>query len=341
MPDGETLDKIINIATQLIDLGNHIGETAGSKNFITNFASGLGQLGKGLNDFFNSIFTVDPTMEEGMGTGMGMSLIDRLKSLFFSEDKVEELKEESRQIGLSVFDSFIMAFEDEEMREKHKEELNLLGHNTLEYLNKPEGDDETLRQKTELIGIDFLEGLLQGITNAGIIGTIYEHISSLGTGMVGLMRATLKERSPSRATMEIGEYFDEGLILGIKSLSGSVEDSAYNAGISMLNGISRSVELADSILEDNLNPVISPVLDLSNVRDNAGLISQLFGANSYLAASAIGSMGLFNQNGVSPVTIEMNNTFEISGVDSLDRLTAERFADMMIDRINDRLGKEF
>ena len=68
-----------------------------------------------------------------------------------------------------------------------------------------------------------------------------------------------------------GKFTILGLIQGLKD-NGAVETAGREVGTMVLTSIQSAIEAANSILGDDLNPVITPVLDLSNVQK---LISKL------------------------------------------------------------------
>lgn len=113
-------------------------------------------------------------------------------------------------------------------------------------------------------------------------------------------------RSPSKVFMQIGKFLDEGAAIGIRrnayqveKSSGEMIDSAITAFRDPLNG------LADLLASDiDMNPTITPVIDLSNVTAGASAINDMM-ANRYSIGLAGTTRSLSNsmkiQNGNTTV----------------------------------------
>lgn len=85
----------------------------------------------------------------------------------------------------------------------------------------------------------FTSGLQSGIESGQ--GAIFRAITLLGTNMLGKMKASLQEQSPSKATKEMGEFLMEGLDIGMKTGSRAVFASAGNIGDSLISSLRRDV----------------------------------------------------------------------------------------------------
>ena len=83
-----------------------------------------------------------------------------------------------------------------------------------------------------------------------------------------------KVESPSKVTKEIGGYVGEGFVIGLKKYN----KEAYNEG-SELAG-STIMGMNDNLYSEFGDPVIKPVLDMSDVKAGASRINGMFGATS-------------------------------------------------------------
>ena len=111
-------------------------------------------------------------------------------------------------------------------------------------------------------------------------------IDALGSAMDTRMKNATNERSPSKDTFKIGQYFVEGLTLGIQSLSGEAIKASENLGFDSVNAVSRTIANISAMVNDNIDaePVIRPVLDLSNVQNGVKTIDSMFSANQAIRA---------------------------------------------------------
>lgn len=95
-------------------------------------------------------------------------------------------------------------------------------------------------------------------------------------------------QSPSKLFMGVGEYVSEGMAIGITNgtpyVVSSIQDTANTAFDTMANMI-HSMENGEGIYM-NLDPTITPILDLSNVRRNAEELSaMLYGKDVSMAGT--------------------------------------------------------
>lgn len=148
------------------------------------------------------------------------------------------------------------------------------------------------------IGYNLMLGLRQGMHNGA--GAVFAAAESIALKASDRMKKVLMVKSPSRVTEEIGNFVSLGLAKGILGEKGSVENSAT----SVVEGMRNVIAMASESLNSDLGPVISPILDLSNIRSGAGTINGLFG-NPALNPS----LSLANARAISMASVSPNNGF--------------------------------
>lgn len=113
-------------------------------------------------------------------------------------------------------------------------------------------------------------------------------------------------KSPSRVFMRIAKFVPEGFALGINRNIDTVINATKSMGdstiSSMKSALARIGKVVDSAVD--INPTISPVMDLSNVKSGIGVINGMFDRTMSVGASvnanAINmSMNNRSQNGVN------------------------------------------
>lgn len=113
--------------------------------------------------------------------------------------------------------------------------------------------------------------------------------------------------SPSRVFYRYGKYIVMGLANGISEYAKLATDATENVNSKTIDTMRNTINKIGKILVDEVeNPVITPVLDLSNVEAGARTLSNMFSANQALKASA----DLQNQqsiNGIGSTTFIQNN----------------------------------
>lgn len=163
------------------------------------------------------------------------------------------------------------------------------------------------REKFVTIGNQITAGMTGGI-EAGA-GSVLAKAASLASSVTKTIKDKLKVESPSKVMYEIGKFVDLGLANGIDHYSNRVIYSMSDVSDNVVNSMKDTIaNIAQSINNEISDPVIRPVLDLSNVQAGARTLSSLFNNNQ--ALSAQGSMNNL-QNGKSiggGITFNQYNT---------------------------------
>ena len=124
-------------------------------------------------------------------------------------------------------------------------------------------------------------GLVNGINSWG--GKAYSAGKYLGRQANKGLKATLKIASPSKVFTRDGEYVGEGFVNGIKNYALKV----YKAGVELAtNAITGTASVSSDIFDDLKDPVIRPVLDLSNVQNGVNSIDNMFARNQAMSINA-------------------------------------------------------
>lgn len=149
------------------------------------------------------------------------------------------------------------------------------------------------------------EGLVKGLQAQQ--ANIEKQMDKIAGYMIKAIKKALGIKSPSRVFMEIGNYSAQGLVDGLGKMSGSVGDAAAKTGTTAIDSLRKSMlGFSDLITSDiNIQPTITPVLDLSSVKKNAGQIGSLLPSQSvsvdasYAKAKAISSERMSTQESVT------------------------------------------
>ena len=126
------------------------------------------------------------------------------------------------------------------------------------------------------IGDNTMAGFANGVNGYGGYGGLWSQVSGVFSNFINNVKAKFKIKSPSKVFEEIGEYVDLGFIQGIDNYSGAVDDSAINMGESMIATLSSYAQQATSLFNDEVeDPVIRPVLDLSEIQNGSANIASM------------------------------------------------------------------
>lgn len=137
-------------------------------------------------------------------------------------------------------------------------------------------------------------GVATGIKNN--IDKVVSEARSLGSRALSTLKQFLQIKSPSRAFAELGMYSSLGFAKGMSDNVNSVVNASKEVGQTAQDSLSDALMGAyDGVIFDDLNPVITPVLDLTNLQNGANNLQSLFDGNRSLAFAADANVS-FNRN---------------------------------------------
>lgn len=103
-------------------------------------------------------------------------------------------------------------------------------------------DSHSPSAAAESVGIDTLQGLYNGLNNGGMHSSIFSSMWSLGASIISKVKSAMGVHSPSVYAKEIGQFFDEGLAIGIDSGSDMVLESAGDMADGIVGSVSGAME---------------------------------------------------------------------------------------------------
>jgi tape measure domain-containing protein len=123
--------------------------------------------------------------------------------------------------------------------------------------------------------VDSAQGLVDGLKKQQ--AAIEKQMDKIADAMVKAIKKKLGIKSPSKVFHEVGDFSGQGLAEGLMGTSAIVQRSAEAVGIKAVDTLKKSLSnVADLVVTDvDLKPRITPVLDLSSVKKDAGRIGGL------------------------------------------------------------------
>ena len=169
------------------------------------------------------------------------------------------------------------------------------------------------------------ENLVKGFTNGieSALSWVGEKAMEIGRRAKAAAEKALGINSPSRVFMKIGRYVDEGFVKGLEQYSANVDKAAFNVANGVVDNFAKPISNMNDLLDMNTNPVITPVLDLSNVQANSRRLNSMIPGDGNIALSTdaanimTSSMGTV-QNGVSNSEVvsaikDLKNSMPVAG----------------------------
>ena len=179
-------------------------------------------------------------------------------------------------------------------------------------------------------GKDAARGFANGISANTFMATA--KAKAMGEKALKAARKAIKVNSPSKEFMKLGRSSAEGFALGIDEDTRLPIKSATRMAVSAMDSTKEVISKIGKLLDSDMDvqPTISPVVDLSNVKAGAGAINGLLGKDVMVGASANLSAINYgmskNQNGVNDDVVSAINklrkdlgnisgdTYQINGV---------------------------
>ena len=186
-------------------------------------------------------------------------------------------------------------------------QLLMLGTGIMNTLRGPFGDEgKTLPQIAYDVGMNIALGLRDGINDYA--EEAIAAARAMAEAVIAILESIPDINSPSKVTRKLGGFISQGYAIGIAEGAGNVYNAARDVANSAINGIS-SGRIQDALnSEFDFNPIITPILDLSYVREQLeelssimaipvdATLSQNEGNNTSTSPSQIN----FTQNNYSP-----------------------------------------
>lgn len=149
-------------------------------------------------------------------------------------------------------------------------------------INLVNGIANTIRTETprldaagENLGSAIIGGMTFGLSSK--IGGFLGKIAGLGSDAIGAMARAVGAASPAKKFMPIGAAIPDGLGVGVDTTSGKFNAKIAGVGSDALNTMKDSLSgLGDALSTGiDFNPTITPVLDLTQVKQGFGTLSNM------------------------------------------------------------------
>lgn len=126
-------------------------------------------------------------------------------------------------------------------------------------------------------GADLINGFMDGIKSKA--QAVWDAAVGVGEKAIEAVKSVLGIHSPSRVFREIGKFTIMGMSSGLDHYSYMAEKSA----VSVVDNIRKPFSNIGKIIEDDINDdiKITPVMDLSNVKEGSRLINSMIGKEDF------------------------------------------------------------
>ena len=195
-----------------------------------------------------------------------------------------------------------------------------------------------------------------GNLDIGLANGIYANASlpvqataEMCQAIVDTANSALEVHSPSKAFADIGKYLPAGLAEGVKSNVNTAVQSVISLGDRLIESIQNSMRQVADVANQNFDfqPQITPVVDMSNVRNGATEFNNLFGSRSSILDFSAGiSRSMSNvRSAANTVNINPQPSSNTNGdnivvnVYAAEGQSEESIADSVINRISAKTSR--
>lgn len=135
------------------------------------------------------------------------------------------------------------------------------------------------------LGKSFIEGLSGGLNDTSANNKVVDSSIGAAKRAYKAVKNNWQVKSPSKRSAYLARMFIEGIATTFENDHGRIENAAEDLADNGFNSISSVVEDLMSRFDDDvaIKPVITPVLDMDAVRDEANSLGHIFGTGSLSA----------------------------------------------------------
>lgn len=342
--DTSVVSATSNATRAIVEISNAIPNTGlfSGNTSIADFGSLLSSFGYYFSTYYGYISGIDTSVLSAVTQEMNnlVSMAKGLKDV--DTGKIAGFGSSLSALGSTGLDNFLKAFTG--ATSKIQDAANTLtdrflvaaSAKKLSYYNKFKELAESCISGLRINYNDFYnagEYLVEGFAK-GISANTYlaeARARAMAAAAARAARAELNINSPSKVGWEIGDFFGLGFVNAIDAYQKKAYDASAEMAASAKSGLTAAASKIQNAIEGNLEtqPVIRPVLDLSNIQAGSrylnGLIPQggihtVRGAElSSRITTDFGSEGSVNpriQNGTPTTVSNATNTFNIYGTNA-------------------------
>lgn len=300
------MDKALEIAEHFSTIAENIKNT-----------DGIDALSKGLEGFaessvkaFNNVFETRTSEAIGAASDFIGAVARGM------HNNQNNVKQEAKNEIQEIIDSVLSPIKDSNA--DVEDAVKKIIESQIEIINSYTGDGYAFYNA----GDNAVQGLINGIKSR--IQDAKTAGFDLGYAVYEGTKEGLQEKSPSHIMRDDAAFYAvKGLVLGIKDKLSMVWSSGKEMGSTLYEGTKQSIlKIANSVNDNmDLRPVISPVLDLSDVESGAGQINGML--NSRVSSNLAGyTSQLIDRNRMSNYELQINQNGSKEVVSAINNLTS-------------------
>lgn len=160
-------------------------------------------------------------------------------------------------------------------------------------------------------GKDVIDGLISGIKEKA--QDAIEAAKGVVNDALEGAKKLLGIASPSKEFKKVGMWSDMGLVVGFQAYADRVENAAEDVAGGALNAMGETISKISDVIGDNVDvqPTITPVVDLTNLKNSVKGIDAMFSRNQAMSISASMNRSKY-EDGMGGTTSSSGNTYSFT-----------------------------
>lgn len=246
--------------------------------------------GKAINGLiasFNSMIEDVKVAAANVANGV----LDKVCEIFgVTRDDIDPTKNSFGKIAQNLIAGLINKFVPEDIQEQIKEWAQKI----IDFVCEKFGVDRGAVENGEFykIAAQLIQGFISGIQNG--VSAACEAVGNWAQDIIDMATGKFDEHSPSKVFAQIGRYVDEGFAEGVDNYAGVAVESTKNMAEDSINAMSTAISSISDMVSDEIDgdPIIRPVLDLTDVTNGANAINGMFNSNRTIGLAATSGIGI-------------------------------------------------
>lgn len=324
LPSDADLEKIEKTVETLIDISSLEGIDSASNNLPS-----LGSAVNSFKDYLGGFVSSVDSLGSSGGGDAASAVASFVGGIFNNEQTIGETTKAAIETSENYLSNIKNVFTSSTILSEANAAITTAANKFVELMDR--------YKEMKEIGSDYIQGLIDGMNSKK--DDLILTADALASSVTKRTRKVLDVESPSKVAYSIGSYFAIGLANGIADMSEDAVDTAESMAMEISDAVKYAMITSNDVLED-VGPIISPILDTSDVIRGSADISRLLNSGAaYNAALAIqaSQMGGIQNSGFIQPSINVNFTINEAGGD-LTEADFIKFGNEIANIVNEKLG---
>lgn len=302
--DIKSVESAISVSTKFSDITSLLvnDETIGR---LGHFALTIEDIADGLEYYSKHTSSVDTQQLASTITSVNRLASAMLKMQTLEGDEGSKFKDSTKALAKTSIEAFVGVFTDSEItvsgaiakfvsyvKNGFSSNTDSVGLAAKKLSQKAVDSLRSMRSSFVAAGKYVAEGFANGITQNAYLSS--NAARNLGVGALSATQKAIDSHSPSKKFKQLGKYSAMGFAEGITSMNWMAVDAATGMANDSIEETKSAIDKIIDSFDDsiNTNPVIKPILDLSDIESGSKQINSLMDLATPVATmSNIGYIG--------------------------------------------------